>query len=313
MQRNVVTVIMYHYVRDLLYSRYPGIKGLDITKFERQMNFVKTNYNVIRMEDFIDALQNKFKLPKNAAILTFDDGYIDHFTQVLPILLNNNFQGSFYIPARILNEVKVLDVNKIHFILEKCSDVGLLIKDIFFFLDKFRDDYNLESNEYYYNKLAISNRFDSSNIIFVKRILQSELSENLREVIVNFLFDKYMDVSEHIFFKELYLSYDQIRMMFKCGMHIGAHGYNHIWFEKSDNKVQEFEIVKSVSFLDDLGVHPDYRTLAFPYGSYNEITIELLKKYNFKCAFTTKPADIRMFIDNNFAFPRFDTNDIPLN
>ena len=36
-----VTVVMYHYVRDLKNSRYPNIKGLDIEKFKKQIKFFK--------------------------------------------------------------------------------------------------------------------------------------------------------------------------------------------------------------------------------------------------------------------------------
>ena len=81
------------------------------------------------MEDFINALKGKVDLPNNSALLTFDDGYIDHYTQVLPVLMNNKLQGSFFIPARILKENSVLDVNKIHFILESCKDIKSLIDD----------------------------------------------------------------------------------------------------------------------------------------------------------------------------------------
>ena len=67
---------MYHYVRDLSNSRYPGIKGLGIEKFAKQIQYIKKTYNVIKMEDFVDAINNKTKLPPNSALLTFDDEFL---------------------------------------------------------------------------------------------------------------------------------------------------------------------------------------------------------------------------------------------
>ena len=34
-----VTVVMYHYIRDLKNSRYPNIKGMDIKNFKKQIKF----------------------------------------------------------------------------------------------------------------------------------------------------------------------------------------------------------------------------------------------------------------------------------
>ena len=51
--KSEVTVVMYHYVRDLKNSRYPNIKGLDIEKFKKQIKFFKENYNFIKIEDII--------------------------------------------------------------------------------------------------------------------------------------------------------------------------------------------------------------------------------------------------------------------
>ena len=79
-------ISMYHYTRDLKPSRYPEIKGLDINLFRQQIEFFKANFNVVRMEQIIDAVKGRSDLPENAMLLTFDDGYIDNYTYAFPIL-----------------------------------------------------------------------------------------------------------------------------------------------------------------------------------------------------------------------------------
>lgn len=82
-----VTIVMYHFVRDLKHSRYPEIKGLSIEEFSGQIAYIRQYYNVIGVPDLLAALGSaEQSLPPRALLLTFDDGYRDHFDNVLPLL-----------------------------------------------------------------------------------------------------------------------------------------------------------------------------------------------------------------------------------
>lgn len=48
-----LTVVMYHYVRDLKNNRYPNIKGLDLKDFKAQIAYLKSKYEMVRLEDII--------------------------------------------------------------------------------------------------------------------------------------------------------------------------------------------------------------------------------------------------------------------
>ncbi len=52
---NKLKIVMYHYVRDLLHSRYPKIKGLDVNLFRQQIQFLKSNFSIVTMEEVISA------------------------------------------------------------------------------------------------------------------------------------------------------------------------------------------------------------------------------------------------------------------
>lgn len=314
---NQVTIIMYHYVRDLKNTRYPNIKGLDIKKFKAQIEYFKENYNFIRMEDLINYYKNNKinNLPEKAILLTFDDGYKDHFTNVLPVLLENNIQGAFYIPTKCFQNKEVLDVNKIHFILENC--IGKeedLISFIRNFILNFKNKPLLSFNEYW-KKYAIASRYDSKEVIFIKRMLQVVLPENIRKEIINSLFKKYVctingkEISERAFWEELYLSVDQIKIMEKLGMHIGFHSHDHLWLNSLSKDEQEYQIKSSIEYFKEIGVNTEKMTLSYPYGGYNDNSIELVKKYKIPLAFTTVVdiADLDKYSQYNL--PRFDTND----
>ena len=161
-------------------------------------------------------IKNHKKLPDNSLLLTFDDAYKDHFEHVFPILDELGIQGSFFPSAKAIQEHNVLDVNKIHFILASTEDKNQIISDIYHMMDKFRQEYSLEPNIYYDNKLKTEeSRFDTNEVIFIKRMLQRELPEELRNKIVDFLFQKYVSKDEGSFSRELYMNIDQLKCMKK--------------------------------------------------------------------------------------------------
>lgn len=313
---NDLTIIMYHYVRDLKNSRFPEIKGLDVCFFKEQLAYLEKHYHFVTAEQVIAAFKKEEKLPPKAVLLTFDDAYIDHFTNVFPILEHHKIQGCFYPPVKAITEHSVLDVNKIHFILAATPKdrINNLINKIKQLLFQYREEYNLQTYEYYFEKLAVANRFDSKEIIFIKRLLQVELPEKLRNIINSRLFTEAVKMEEESFSRELYMNKDQMRCMVDCGMHVGSHGYDHYWLGSLKKEKQEDEIQKSMDFIQEIGGNLNNWTICYPYGNYNEDTIEILKKKHCQFGLTTR-VDLASTDseeeDAVFKLPRLDTNDFP--
>ncbi|MDE4907287.1 polysaccharide deacetylase family protein [Methanogenium marinum] len=307
---NQVTVIMYHFVRELPYTRFPAIKGLLVSQFKNQLDYLSKYYQFVTINDCLEGIYHNRSLPKNSALLTFDDAYIDHYTEVFPILDERNIQGVFFPPAKAIEEKKVLGVNKIHFLLAS-MDINCLIQELYLCIDKYRDQFSLNTNEYYYNKLACESRYDTKEVIFVKRLLQNELDEQARNLIIGELFAKHVSADEVAFSRELYMNIDQLRCMVRNGMYIGSHGYDHYWLDKLPREKQESEIDLSLKFLTKIGVNIDEWIMCYPYGSYNDSLIDILKEKNCKIAFTTR-VDIAMLNRSNaLSLERLDTNDFP--
>ena len=304
------SIIMYHYVRELPYTRYPDIKGLRTSLFKEQLAYMSKHYTFVRAQDIIDAVWHGGELPENAAWLTFDDAYSDHYTNVFPVLDEMGIEGAFFPPVKAITRHEVLDVNKIHFILASGQDINSLINDVYHLLDENREEYGLESNEHYYAKLAKANRFDPAEVIFLKRLLQVELPETLRNKMTDTLFKKYVSDNEESFSRELYMNEDQMRCMLRHGMHIGSHGYDHYWLDSLSPEKQEQEIDESLKFMERIGVDTNNWTIAYPYGACNDSLIEILKKKGCKLGMTTKVGMAEVSKENAFTLERLDTNDI---
>ena len=308
---NNLTIVMYHYVRDLKNSRYPDIKGLDINLFKKQINYMRKHYHIITMEEVIYSIDNQVKIPEKSVLLTFDDAYSDHYNNVFPILDKYKLQGSFYAPSKAITEHTVLDVNKIHFILASTEDKINLVNELKELVKFYQKEYQLEDFDYYYKKLAQASRLDTKDVIFIKRLLQVELVEDLRIKIVDTLFEKYIGVSEDAFSRELYMNEEQLKHMLRSGQHIGNHGYNHYWWNSLNEKEMSQELDLSIRFLEKIGVDMNNWTACYPYGSYDDQSIKMLKERGCKLAVTTEVDIATTNKDTRFIMPRLDTNDIP--
>ncbi len=303
-------IVTYHYVRPIKKSKFPKIKGLELEDFSKQIKFFKTHFNFITIQQFLDSIYHNKDLPLNSILLTFDDGLKDHYSHVFPILRKSKIQGLFFPSGKPIISKSVLDVHKIHFILASCNNIDNLVNNIFEYVRQNQKNFNLEDPEFYFQKLAIPNRFDSKKIIFIKRILQRELPEKLRSTIIAKLFSKYVTKNEQDFSKNLYLSIDEIKEMMSSGMYFGSHGFSHEWLSFLSEKKLQTEIKKGRDFCKIIGVDDNYLTMCYPYGNFNNNVIKELKKYHFKAAFSVIQNKTNLEKSNLFTLERFDTNDV---
>ncbi|MBF0240594.1 MAG: polysaccharide deacetylase family protein [SAR324 cluster bacterium] len=80
--KKTVTIFTYHDVTDTP-GEFSKNYGLNVPPkiFEDQLHFIKKYFNLISPDDLLSS-----KIPHNAALITFDDGLRNVFTQALPLL-----------------------------------------------------------------------------------------------------------------------------------------------------------------------------------------------------------------------------------
>lgn len=84
-----------------------GIEGtVSKNNFEMQMKHLKENgYNTITSTQLRDYLLNNKPLPEKSFLITFDSGYNDKYTLVLPILKKYGFKAICFIDGNKVNNV----------------------------------------------------------------------------------------------------------------------------------------------------------------------------------------------------------------
>src|SRR5688500_8938666 len=99
--------IMYHYVRpdhpDLPYFRH-----LHVDDFRKQLDHFQRDFHVLSLEELSHALSSGRPVP-NGIVLTFDDGFKDHYRFVLPELAKRDIPGIFYVSTYPYLSGRLLD------------------------------------------------------------------------------------------------------------------------------------------------------------------------------------------------------------
>jgi peptidoglycan/xylan/chitin deacetylase (PgdA/CDA1 family) len=309
---SALSIVMYHYVRDGARTRYPGLKVRSIEEFDGQLDYITRHYRVCGTRDVLAAARGERRLPPNACLLTFDDGFLDHFTVVLPRLVERGLSGSFYAPVAAVEERRVLDTHKIQIVLAEAPDHGKVARRILDMLEDYRGEWPLPAGDALYSQYARASRFDGPEITFIKRVLQRGLPEPVRAAITGRLFDEYAGADEGTVAQELYMDHSQLRTMVHFGMEVGGHGADHVWLDSLERAAQAAEIARTAAFLARVhGGPPADWVMCYPFGAYNADTLSLLPGAGCALGLTTR-VDLATNLRAPLELPRLDTNDLPL-
>jgi peptidoglycan/xylan/chitin deacetylase (PgdA/CDA1 family) len=91
---------MYHHIADVPPNASAFQRDLSVPtqEFRKQMAYLKENgYETISLNDLALNLTRGVPLPPKPVILTFDDGYVDAYTNAFPILKDLGLQGTFFL------------------------------------------------------------------------------------------------------------------------------------------------------------------------------------------------------------------------
>lgn len=88
-----IQILEYHMVNHTDKEIY----NVEPEDFAAQMDYLKdAGYTTISMLDFMKAKKGKMNLPAKPIILSFDDGYIDNYTELLPVLEKRGMKATLF-------------------------------------------------------------------------------------------------------------------------------------------------------------------------------------------------------------------------
>lgn len=290
---------MYHYIRD--YNKaYPYFNNLSKDEFKRQLIKFNKEYGII---ENISELSKKNK----KVLLTFDDGFKDHFFAAKELSKINKI-GIFFLPTLPLKSKKILNVHKIHFLLGKIKpNIALYELKKYLSFKKIKLDYKKLNSKF---KKIYSQFNDYSDKNEFKKIINYFIKEpNLQTEILDNLIKKF---KINISYKNIYLNDREIKLMRDMGMIIASHGHTHRLLSNLNYESQKVEILSSIEFLEKK-FKIKIKHFCYPYGgkiSYNSHTIRILKKTNVLKAFSVGNKDTNNLKVKKYDYevPRYDCN-----
>ncbi|MFA6004006.1 MAG: polysaccharide deacetylase family protein [Elusimicrobiota bacterium] len=124
--RRHIPVLLYHGATD---QDHPGVlncerKHIAAAALDRQFAFLKDHFQVISLSRYAASLASGEPLPERCAVLTFDDGYANNHSVVLPLLRKHGLHATMYLATDFVAGQKPLWVDRLALAFEGAARGG---------------------------------------------------------------------------------------------------------------------------------------------------------------------------------------------
>jgi len=263
-------VLMYHRVFDKGDDFPYFLEGVPVAEFDKQMGFLAKNFNVIAIEDAVNLLLAGRPMPKKAISVTIDDGYVDCYTNIFPVLRKYCLPATIYLTTGHMGSSKIFWADEVGYIFKKGTP---------------RDSY-------YHN--AMLGRLNAGLARKDPRLLDATvqrlkaLNDDVKiEIIADLAKFFQVDVKEP---RESYnLTWAQVKEMSDQGIFFGAHTLTHPILTRVNLGDAEHEVSESKATIESHTGKPVHG-FCYPNGTesdFNDDIIGILKKHGFRYAVTT--------------------------
>lgn len=297
-------VVMYHYVRDAAVTPFPEIRALPPAVFAQQLDWLERHYHVIRPGEMEAALDGA-PLPPDAALLTFDDGLVDHDEAVTTELRRRGLSAIVFVAGEATGAVRrVLPVHKTQFLLARlgADALGRAV---------------VERGATTEARGVTSRPFgedvwEHSDERAIKNLLNYDLPFDVAERLLADLFAEHIG-DETTFARSLYLDETRVAAMARQGIVFGYHTRSHRMLSRLTRDEQRLELEGGVRWIRELtGQHGV--PFCYPWGgpgTYTAETVALLAELGYSMAFNTVRRRVEFDRDGRFELPRLDARDLP--
>lgn len=265
-----LTVLNYHRIDRLENNQamfQPNISASP-EAFDEQMAFIARWYRVISLQELTDWLLHNKTLPSHAALITFDDGYLDNYTNALPVLKKYNLPAVIYLTSGYIasNRPFYWDLASYCFFHTQA--------------DRVRFPNNTER--------VWKSTKEKNEILKVWIESMKTLQEDEKQKWVSSL-PEVLGVSiPHHVFSNVMLNWQQVREMRSSNIEFGAHTINHPILTRISLEQARREIIGSKEKIEkELG--EAVTSLAYPNGmkaDFNKDIANLAKEAKLSTAFT---------------------------
>ena len=234
---------------------------------QRQLRFLKSNYNVISPEDALAWTLDKFPLPPRAVLLTCDDGLLNNLTEMLPVLQQEEVRCLFFVTGASAGEARST----------------LWYEDLFLILLRAPAGKFEISQERVVLSGELASREQRHGIWWgaVKRLSQFDAETRSafvcsagRQFRVS-LQQHTANASSPLCRRFGLLTLTELRTLAAAGMTIGAHTMSHPLLSQMPPELARAEIVECKAKIEN-GLQKQIWAFAYPFGDAASVTSQVL-------------------------------------
>jgi len=247
-------IVYYHRVPNYGKSYYFENEKISLTAFRKQIRFYKSNFNVIPLSEALKRAIEGLSL-ENYLSISFDDGFIENYTEIAPILVDEKVSATFFLIWNCIGNKDLMWRNKLmtvesHLGREDASRIMLRMSKL----------WNINAPQAKESLLSWSLGWEMSKKDHYANMIWKEAK-------LEFLPDW---LEKH----KPYMTRVQIRELIDSGFEIGSHTLSHPICNKLDYGDLSNEIYKSIELLNDL-FDTQVQSVSYPFGIRPNIENEL--------------------------------------
>lgn len=270
-----INIIAYHrVVADITKAERESIYGTVISAatFRRHCEALKRAFDVVSLETAMHFLDERRKVARPLAVLTFDDGYLDFYEQAFPILNELGLPATMFLPTACIGDTKPLAHDRIFWLLKLAGEKSVSVTDALRKAGISTHIINLSNGRG--NLLK-----QTDKLVYLPHEIRERAIAALEEV----LGDKREDYPAEY----RLLDWDMVREMSKKGINFGGHTSNHVVLPLESSDVIKNEIETSKALLEEqLGKKAV--SFAYPNGEYNPAIRQMTANAGYTVAVTTE-------------------------
>jgi peptidoglycan/xylan/chitin deacetylase (PgdA/CDA1 family) len=298
-----LTVLNYHRVTDphdpCCDTFKPNISATP-EMFDRQIAYMKQNFDMVSVGDITACLEGTGQLPAHAALVTFDDGYRDNYTNAFPVLKQHGVSALVFITTDFvgLSKPSFWDVAACAFNHTALTSATLPLT----------------------GAQTWSNEAEKHNVMMrwieiLKTVPETEKRRYAKQLPAILGVETAENLCQNVF-----MSWDQAREMAAAGIEFGSHTVSHPIMTRISAEQVTRELVESKRQIEqELG--KPVTTFAYPNGGpedFNPAIIAELRNAGYTMAFSLMPGSNRypnlrqdpytvrrIFLSHSDTFPRF--------
>jgi peptidoglycan/xylan/chitin deacetylase (PgdA/CDA1 family) len=258
--------------------------------FEQHLQILK-KYNVISIPELVQQLKNK-KIEANSVCITFDDAYGDNYIYAKPLLEKYNLPATFFIASNYIGKNQQFWWDELENIIlhstylpEKLS-INIGGDCLEFTLEKnpLSPEDEAKHQSWVWEDTPPTLRCELYLSIWTKLKPLSESA--IEQILVNLR--EWAVYQPKFNMEDSAMSHSQLKEIITNPLFtIGIHTLSHPALAEHNTDIQTKEIAVCKKVLEDICGF-DIDTIAYPYGSYNNMTLSIAANQKLLAGFTTR-------------------------